>query len=146
MTRTEDTHSGQRLGLPATGSRSLAGTGRRALALLVDWLIAYGLTGLAVPFGLMSIDTLRFTWVGPTVIMAIWIVLGTVAVRLFTFTPGQYALGLMVVSVDGRTQYVGFGRALARMVLIAFVVPALFIDSDGRGIQDRITGTAVVRR
>ncbi len=139
-------HYGQRLGLPASGSRSLAGTGRRALALLVDWLLAYGLAGLAIPFGLMSIDTLRYSWVGPTVIMAIWMALGAVSVRLFTFTPGQYALGLMVISVDGRTQYVGFGRALVRVVLIAFVIPALFVDSDGRGIQDRITGTAVVRR
>ena len=97
-------HYGQRLGLPASGSRSLAGTGRRALALLVDWLLAYGLAGLAIPFGLMSIDTLRYSWVGPTVIMAIWMALGAVSVRLFTFTPGQYALGLMVISVDGRTQ------------------------------------------
>ncbi|MDT5205742.1 MAG: hypothetical protein QOD34_2378, partial [Mycobacterium sp.] len=41
---------------------------------------------------------------------------------------------------------VGLGRATARGVLIAFVIPALFVDVDGRGIQDRVTGTAVVRR
>ena len=34
----------------------------------------------------------------------------------------------------------------ARGLLIAFVIPALFVDLDGRGIQDRVTGTAVVRR
>jgi hypothetical protein len=30
--------------------------------------------------------------------------------------------------------------------MIAFVIPALFVDVDGRGLQDRVTGTAVVRR
>ena len=74
----------------------------------------------------------------------IWLVLGVLAVRLFQFTPGQFALGLRVASVDQRL-LVGLGRATARGVLIAFVIPALFVDVDGRGIQDRVTGTAVVR-
>ena len=42
--------------------------------------------------------------------------------------------------------HVGLGRALCRGLLIAFVVPALFTDGDGRGFQDRLTGTAIVRR
>ena len=71
--------------------------------------------------------------------------LGVVSVRLFGFTPGQFALGLMVVPVDER-QHVGFGRAIVRGLLLAFVIPALFIDADGRGLQDRFTFTAVVRR
>jgi len=145
VAETDAEYPGERLGLPATGSGSLAGFGRRILALLIDWLIAYGLTGLAVPLGIMTIDTLRFTWVGPTVITVIWMLLGTVAVRLFGFTPGQYALGLMVKSVDVR-QNVGVGRAFARVLLVFFVVPPLFADSDGRGIQDRITQTAIIRR
>jgi uncharacterized RDD family membrane protein YckC len=78
-------------------------------------------------------------------VLVIWLVLGVLAVRLFQFTPGQFALGLRVASVDQRL-LVGLGRATARGVLIAFVIPALFVDVDGRGIQDRVTGTAVVRR
>jgi hypothetical protein len=31
-------------------------------------------------------------------------------------------------------------------VMIALVIPALFVDVDGRGLQDRLTATAVVRR
>ena len=73
------------------------------------------------------------------------VVLGAAAVRLFSFTPGQYACRLLVTSVDQRV-HVGTGRAVVRGLLIAFVVPALFVDSDGRGIQDRVTATAVVRR
>src|ERR1700722_18307710 len=35
------TYRGERLGLPASGSGSLAGQGRRLGALLVDWAVAY---------------------------------------------------------------------------------------------------------
>jgi hypothetical protein len=49
------------------------------------------------------------------------------------------------VPVDGRL-HVGMGRAVTRGLLIALVVPALVTDSDMRGLQDRVTNTAVVRR
>ena len=80
-----------------------------------------------------------------TGVLLIWFVLGVVSVRLFGFTPGQYLLGLRVASVDNRLN-VGTGRAIVRGLLIALVIPALFTDSDGRGFQDRLTATAVVRR
>jgi uncharacterized RDD family membrane protein YckC len=113
--------------------------GRRLAALLVDWLLAYGLAALGMTFGLIPLRMLS------TAVLVIWLLLGIVAVRLFEFTPGQLALGLRVASIDERL-HVGLGRAAARGVMIAFVVPALFVDFDGRGIQDRVTGTAVVRR
>jgi uncharacterized RDD family membrane protein YckC len=80
-----------------------------------------------------------------TAVLIIWFVMGVASVRLFGFTPGQFALGLRVASIDNRL-HVGTGRAAARGLLIALVIPALFTDGDGRGIQDRVTGTAVVRR
>ncbi len=55
------------------------------------------------------------------------------------------ALGLWVVPTDGR-RHVGFGRAAVRCVLIALVIPPLITDTDLRGLQDRMTATAVVRR
>jgi uncharacterized RDD family membrane protein YckC len=132
-------YPGQRLGLPQTGSRSLARMGRRLAALLIDWLVAYGLAALAMTAGLVSLTTLS------TAVLFIWFVLGVVAVRLFGFTPGQYALGLMVVPVDNRL-HVGLGRAVVRGLLIALVIPALITDTDLRGLHDRVTNTAVVRR
>ena len=132
-------YPGQRLGLPAEGPGSLAGLGRRACALLVDWFISYGLAGLGLSFGLYGSAFLA------TAVLLVWFVLGVVSVRLFGFTPGQYALGLQVASVDNRL-HVGTGRAVVRGLLIAVVIPALFTDSDGRGFQDRLTATAVVRR
>jgi len=131
--------AGESLGLPPSGPRSLAGFGRRLLALLVDWLIAYGLAALGMSLGWWALATLS------TAVLVIWLVIGAVSVRLFGFTPGQLALGLMVISVDDRL-HVGIGRAVVRGLLIALVVPPLFTDSDGRGLQDRITATAVIRR
>lgn len=134
-----DRYPGRTLGLPETGPRSLARTGRRAAALLVDWLACYGLAALLMTFGVFSEALLS------TAVLAIWFVVGAVSVRLFGFSPGQLALGLIVVPVDNRL-HVGFGRALGRGVMTALVIPALFMDSDGRGLQDRLTRTAVVRR
>jgi uncharacterized RDD family membrane protein YckC len=108
-------------------------------ALLVDWLLAYGLAALALTVGLVSVGQLS------TAVLVLWLILGAVAVRLFEFTPGQFALGLRVASVDDRL-HVGLGRAAVRGVMIALVIPALFVDVDGRGLHDRLTGTAVVRR
>jgi RDD family len=132
-------YPGERLGLPESGPGSLAPMGRRLAALMVDWLIAYGLAALALRFGAFPAAQLS------TAVLAIWFVLGLVAVRLFTFTPGQLALRLQVVPVDGRAA-VGIGRLAVRGLILALVIPALFTDADGRGLHDRLSGTAVVRR
>jgi uncharacterized RDD family membrane protein YckC len=113
--------------------------GRRLVALFIDWLIAGGLALLA-----LSLSGLSSQWL-QTAQFFVWLVLGFIAVRLFGFTPGQLVMGLQVASVDGRVP-VGIGRVVLRGLLIGFVIPALFTDWDGRGLQDRITGTAVVRR
>jgi uncharacterized RDD family membrane protein YckC len=132
-------YPGEILGLPERGPHSLARMGRRLGALLVDWLLAYGLVALAMTLGLVSLPLLS------TAVLVIWLVLGAVAVRLFAFTPGQFVLGLRVASIDRRV-HIGLGRAALRGVMIALVIPALFVDADGRGLQDRATGSAVVRR
>ena len=132
-------YPGQRLGLPESGPGSVARQGRRVAALAIDWLLAYGIAALGLTFGLITMRYLSLT------VLVIWFVLGVASVRLFGFTPGQYLLGLRVASVDNRL-HVGSGRAAARGLLIALVLPALFTDSDGRGVHDRLTGTAVVRR
>jgi hypothetical protein len=106
---------------------------------MIDWLIAYGLAALAMFFGVVSMATLS------TAVLVVWFVLGVVSVRLFGFTPGQLAVGVMVVPVDGRS-HAGIGRAVVRGLLIALVIPALITDTDLRGLQDRATNTAVVRR
>jgi len=49
-----------------------------------------------------------------------------------------------VARVDQRDQRVGFARAAARTLLTIFVLPAAMVDTDGRGMHDRATGTAVI--
>jgi hypothetical protein len=130
-------YPGETLGLPEKGPGSLAPMGLRVMALLIDWLISYGLAALALGFGAISKEMLA------TAVLVIWFVLGVVSVRLFGFTPGQLVLGLGVVGLDGR---LGLGRLVVRGLLVGLVIPPLFTDWDGRGLQDRVTGTAVVRR
>ena len=130
-------YPGQTLGLPESGPGSLAPMGRRVMAILIDWLISYGLAALALALGAISQQMLA------TAVLVIWFVLGVVAVRLFGFTPGQLVAGLGVVALAGR---LGIFRLAVRGLLVGLVIPPLFTDSDGRGLQDRVTGTAVVRR
>jgi uncharacterized RDD family membrane protein YckC len=137
MPESRPTYPGETLGVPKSGPGSLASMGRRLAALMIDWLIAYGLAALAMAFGLFSERVLS------TAVLVIWLLLGVVALRLFGFTPGQLALGLRVVALDER---LGLGRVAVRGILVTLVIPALFTDWDGRGIQDRLTNTAVVRR
>ncbi|ETW25900.1 RDD family protein [Mycobacterium gastri] len=139
MTAESTGYPGKTLGFPRTGPGSLAPMGRRLAALCIDWLVAYGLALLGLGVGAWSQTMLS------SMVLVIWLLLGVIAVRLFGFTPGQLLLGLVVVTVDGRLP-VGVGRLVARGLLIALVIPPLFTDSDGRGLHDRLTGTAVVRR
>jgi uncharacterized RDD family membrane protein YckC len=124
---------GQHLGLPRAGAGSMVGLMRRIAALFVDWMIALGLATLIARSASAS-----------TLTLLVWFVIGVAAVTLFGYTPGQYFLRLRVIRIDEPVA-VGFVRALARQVLLIFVVPALFTDDDGRGMHDRATGTAIVR-
>jgi uncharacterized RDD family membrane protein YckC len=135
-------YPGEALGLPERGPGALARMGRRLAALVIDWLVAYGLAALGMTFGLFTPALLA------TAVMVVWLLIGAVAVWLFGFTPGQFTLGLMVVPIAAGADrpHVGLVRALIRGVMIALVIPALFIDEDGRGLHDQLTGTAVVRR
>lgn len=126
-------YSGELLGLPRSGAGSLSGMARRIAALFVDWLIALGISAMIVRGGSTSSLTLL-----------VWFVIGVVTVTLFSFTPGQFFLRLRTIRIDAPVP-VGIVRALARQLLLIFVVPALFTDADGRGMHDRATGTALVR-
>ena len=133
----DNEYRGQDLGLPESGPGSLATGWPRVAGLLVDWLIAGGLA--MAFFGGFNSPHLG------TAQMGVWFVMGIFAVTLFGFTPGQYLLGLQVVSVDNRL-HVGLGRAVVRGLLITLLIPALFTDSDLRGLHDLATKTAVVKR
>ncbi|MFC6013427.1 RDD family protein [Nocardia lasii] len=125
-------YPGELYGLPREGAGSLAPTWRRVVALFADWFIAVGIAA-----------AITGTFESSSVPLMVWFVVGVAAVTLFGFTPGQYFLRMRVLRIDAPVP-VGFVRALARQLLVVFVIPALFTDADGRGMHDQATGTALV--
>ena len=128
-------YRGERLGLPETGSGSLAPQGRRLGALVVDWGIAYLLAG-------------AFGW-KPSSAQGQW---GTIAIfaaehllllSVFGFTVGKRLFGLRVGKLGGPLTPI---HVIVRTVLLLLVIPAVIWDQDGRGLHDRWAGTVEVRR
>jgi uncharacterized RDD family membrane protein YckC len=129
-------YRGEQLGLPEAGPGALATSWHRCVGLLVDWLMCGGIS-------LLFVQDLESSSLS-TVVLLVWFVVGAAAVTAFGFTPGQFITGLRVARVDGGVR-VGLLRALSRQILIVFLVPPLINDTDGRGLHDRATGTALVR-
>ncbi len=135
----DEGYRGQRLGLPETGPGSLAGVGRRLLAIAVDWVACLLLVRLFLP----TID-----YGTPSSSLA---TLGFFLAELTVFTWlagasfGQRLLGMAVVRLDGGGG-AGLLRAFVRSLAICLVVPPLVWDRDGRGFHDRWVGSAVLRR
>ncbi len=141
----EQTYKGERLGLPASGTGSIAPLGVRLSALVVDWLLAYGLVGVIVMVGGPgALGGESFSAVASWAVPLIWGASGVVCVWLFAQTPGQAVVGIGTARIDAEER-VGFGRSLVRVVFIFFLLPPLIQDEDGRGMHDRATGTALIR-
>jgi uncharacterized RDD family membrane protein YckC len=122
---------GQRLGLPETGSRSVARLGRRVGALAIDWGIAVALS--AAFFAYDSLVTLLL-FVGLQVLFTI----------VINASIGHAVLGMRVVPMAGGL--LGVWRPVVRALLIALVIPALLFDENQRGLHDRAAGTILLRR
>lgn len=73
-------------------------------------------------------------------IFALWRIIFTVSIGA---SLGQKILGLRVQSVSG--EWAGIWAPVIRTALICVVVPVIIIDADGRGLHDRVAGTAIVR-
>ncbi|HEU5159927.1 MAG TPA: RDD family protein [Streptosporangiaceae bacterium] len=130
-------HPGEGLGLPATGSGSVAGYGRRLGALFIDWLVALVTVSLvaAVAGWRPSPGNL---W--PVVAFGVetWLLTALLGV-----TFGKRLFGLRVTRLDGAP--VGPLWALVRTALLLTIVPALLWDRDYRGLHDKAADTVVVR-
>lgn len=135
-------YRGELLGLPESGVGSLVTMFVRVCALFLDWILAAGVAGLILALTGHRLST--SSGVLQLMQLVVWFVIGVLAVTAFSYTPGQYFLGLRVARIDADAP-VGFVRALARSFMLLFVIPALFTDADGRGMHDRATGTAIVR-
>jgi uncharacterized RDD family membrane protein YckC len=122
---------GKRLGLPESGPRSIARTGRRAAAICIDWALAV----------LLSVAFFAYD---PFATLAIFAVAQIVFLLTVSGSVGHLALGMRVVPMAGG--YLGLWRPFVRTLLLCLVIPAVIWDRDGRGMHDRLAGTVLVRR
>jgi uncharacterized RDD family membrane protein YckC len=137
---------GNRLGLPEDGPGSVAGWGRRALALILDWLIA-GLIASAVVGKPM--------WAGGNDYnlshLVIFFAMSAILTGLAGGTIGHRICGLRVLNLNakdatGYAAQVGLLGGVIRSFLICLFLPAVVYDRDRRGLHDRAARTVVVRR
>jgi uncharacterized RDD family membrane protein YckC len=140
VTSAPQAYRGERIGLPEHGSGSLAPTGVRLGAFVVDALASGLVAALFVQGGHHS-GAARLPGSWSLVPFAVDYVVGLLVAGR---TLGMYLFGLRVVRVD-RPAPVDPYRAVARTVLLMLLVPAVIFDKDGRGLHDRFTDTAVVR-
>jgi|SRR3954469_881798 uncharacterized RDD family membrane protein YckC len=135
------TYRGEQLGLPRDGRGSLAPTGARLGAFMVD-AIASGLVAAlfvhkAGAHGVAQ--RLPGTW--SLIPFALDYIVGVLVAGR---TLGMHLFGLRVIRVS-KDVAVDPLRAVGRTALLALLVPALVFDRDNRGMHDRLTDTAVVR-
>jgi uncharacterized RDD family membrane protein YckC len=138
----KQSYPGEHLGLPEAGSGSIAGWSRRFAALLIDWIICslIAIAFLYHPAPGHATDVFVEPRAWTPVVFAVQDIVLTATVG---FTIGKRLLGLRVIRLDGLP--VGFGRAFIRTILLMLVLPAMIMDRDLRGLQDKAAGTAVVR-
>ncbi|TWD83222.1 putative RDD family membrane protein YckC [Kribbella amoyensis] len=141
-------YPGNRLGLPEEGPGSVAGWGRRVLALFLDWFIA-GLVASAV--------TSKPIWAGGndynTAQLVVFFAMTAILVGLVGSTIGHRVFGMRVITTkrtdvkaEGYAAQVGLLSGAIRALLVSLVLPAVIYDRDHRGLHDRAANTIIVRR
>jgi hypothetical protein len=134
-------YRGEKIGLPAAGRGSLASTGPRLLAFIVDALASGLVAALFVRqhHGGSLADRLPGSW--SLIPFALDYIVGVLVAGR---TLGMYLIGLRLIRV-GEDVAVDPLRIIGRTALLLLFVPALIFDRDGRGMHDRLTDTAVVK-
>jgi len=115
--------------------------GRRIVALLIDWVIA-SLSAVAL-FGWAGV---RFPPAGirdQLIINGVFVLEVSILLGLVGFSIGKRIMGLRLINRDGMP--IGVPRAVLRTVLLSFVIPAIVMTEDKRGLHDLAAGSKVVR-
>jgi len=135
---------GVRLGLPASGPGSVAGIGRRIVALFIDWIIAVTLVSLvskgSLGFGVAPAQSSRSGWV----CLVVFFFFVTAFTGFTGASLGQRFMKIVVARLDGSP--IGLLRAVVRTFLLCLVIPAVFYDRDRRGFHDKAVGTLTLQR
>lgn len=112
------------------------GQGRRMLGLLIDWGMSYA---IAVGF---------FSEIGDfstgTVILIIYFTQYLVFASLGGATPGHRIVGLKIVRFSDGQMPTPL-QALIRSVLLVVIVTAITFDQNGRGVNERLSDTVLIK-
>ena len=109
-----------------------ASIGRRFGALLIDWLLCVLIAGAFS-------DTRRSPWLAPSILVLEY----GLFVGFFTQTLGMWLTRIRCVGYpDGNV--IGAPRAILRGILLALLVPALIMDTQGRGLHDKAARSIMV--
>jgi uncharacterized RDD family membrane protein YckC len=138
-TRPEGGWKGRRWGLPPEGPGAVATIGSRIAAFALD-VVFSALVGALVR-GVVGGDDARLS-LADEATFAVQVLLLT---ALTGQSLGKRVLGIRVVRLAEQDGPPGFLPAAVRTALVMLVIPALFMDRDGRGLHDKAAGTLVVR-
>ena len=110
--------------------------GRRMLGVLIDWLMSYAIAiGFFVEFGESSMGA---------VVFLIFTAQYLLFAALGGATPGHRVVGLKIVRfLDGGMPTPL--QALIRTGLLVLIVTAITFDQNGRGINERLSNTVLIR-
>nr|WP_283251556.1 RDD family protein [Aeromicrobium duanguangcaii] len=115
--------------------------GRRIVALLIDWVIA-SLSAVAL-FGSAGVQFPPAGIRDQLIINGVFVLEVSILLGLVGFSIGKRVMGLRLINPDGRP--IGIPRAVLRTVLLSFVIPAIIMTEDKRGLHDLAAGSKVVR-
>ena len=112
------------------------GQGRRMVGLLIDWALCYFITWgfFADPGTGAFTPIVYFLYLGQYLFFSV----------LGGATPGHRIVGLKIVSFSD-AQMPTPRQALIRTALLAIVITAITFDQNGRGINERLSGTVLIR-
>ncbi|MSW93791.1 MAG: RDD family protein [Actinobacteria bacterium] len=114
----------------------VASLGRRAGALVIDWLACLLVAKLLAP----ALELGE----APFLPLAIFFLEVTLLTWFVAASFGQRLFRIEVIGIDG--QRLMLWRIIVRTALICLVIPAVVFDSDGRGLHDRAIGSVAILR
>jgi uncharacterized RDD family membrane protein YckC len=130
--------AGVRLGFPADGPGSVASTGARIGAFIIDAIVANLLAGIPYIFGV------RYTPNSRTfIVLGAFLLMELLLDASYGQTLGKRILGIRVIRVDGNG-LASFPWLILRTLLLGVLVPAVVWDRNRRGLHDKAAGTVVV--
>lgn len=141
MTDASNTYPGERLGLPESGTGSIARPGRRIGALVIDYAAATIIAAGFLGYDQFALPTeAGLSQFAPLLVFA---VMQIFFIPTVGGSPGHRILGMRLVRRD--SGWIGFWRPVVRTLLIVIVIPAVIWDADQRGLHDKVVGTILIR-